>query len=77
MPNRKKERQDNDNNTSSQKKKEPTVQFESDSLSFEIVDYSEKASALFGNTKEIKDLLKALGGKFNPKLTHNNVKQAG
>lgn len=49
----------------------------SNSLSFEIVDYSEKAIALFGDTKEIKDLLKAMGGKFNPRLTRNNEKQAG
>ena len=46
-------------------------------LSFEIVDYSEKAIALFGDTKEIKDLLKAMGGKFNPRLAYNNEKQAG
>lgn len=48
-----------------------------DNLSFEIVDYSEKAIALFGDTKPIKDLLSAMGGKFNPRLTHNDAKQAG
>lgn len=53
------------------------IQIESNNLSFEIVDYSEKAIALFGDTKAIKDLLKAMGGKFNPKLTHNDEKQAG
>lgn len=47
------------------------------SLHFEIVDYSEKAIALFGDTKEIKDLLKAMGGKFNPRLTYNGGKRAG
>lgn len=52
-------------------------QVKTDNLSFEIVDYSEKAIALFGDTKEIKDLLKAVGGKFNPRLTHNQGKQAG
>ncbi|HML66715.1 MAG TPA: hypothetical protein PKC55_17960 [Dysgonomonas sp.] len=41
-----------------------------DNLNYEIVDYSEKAIALFGDTKEIKDLLKAMGGKFNPRLIH-------
>lgn len=46
-------------------------------LCFEIVDYSEKAIALFGDTKAIKDLLSAMGGKFNPRLTHNNEKRAG
>lgn len=49
----------------------------SNTLSFEIVDYSEKAIALFGDTKAIKDLLSAMGGKFNPRLTHNNEKRAG
>lgn len=50
---------------------------EPSNLIFEIVDYSEKAIALFGDTKEIKDLLKAMGGKFNPRLTHNDEKRAG
>lgn len=54
-----------------------TTNINTDNLNFEIVDYSEKAIALFGDTKEIKDLLKAMGGKFNPRLTHNNEKQAG
>ncbi|GHV15549.1 hypothetical protein FACS1894179_10150 [Bacteroidia bacterium] len=52
-------------------------QINTNNLSFEIVDYSEKAIALFGDTKPIKDLLSAMGGKFNPKLTHNGGKQAG
>ncbi len=34
-----------------------------------IVDYSEKAFAVVGDTKPIKDQLKALGGKFNFRLT--------
>lgn len=46
-------------------------------LQFELVDYSEKAIALFGDTKEIKELLKAMGGKFNPRLTYNGGKRAG
>lgn len=45
--------------------------------SLEVVDYSEKAIALFGNTKEIKDQLKALGGRFNPSLRYNGGKRAG
>ncbi|PXV63286.1 hypothetical protein CLV62_1142 [Dysgonomonas alginatilytica] len=53
------------------------TELKSDNLQFEIVDYSEKAIALFGDTKEIKDLLKAMGGKFNPRLSHNDEKQAG
>lgn len=48
-----------------------------DNMQFEVVDYSEKAIALFGDTKAIKDLLSAMGGKFNPRLTHNDEKQAG
>jgi hypothetical protein len=44
---------------------------------FLIVDYSQKALAIFGDTRPIKDQLKALGGRFNPKLTHNEKKQAG
>jgi hypothetical protein len=35
----------------------------------EIVDYSEKAIAVIGDTKPIKDELKALGGRFNFRLT--------
>jgi hypothetical protein len=44
---------------------------------FLIVDYSEKALAVFGDTRPMKDELKALGGRFNPKLTHNEQKKAG
>jgi hypothetical protein len=44
---------------------------------FIIVDYSEKAIAVFGDTKAVKDQLKALGGRFNPKLTHEGQKKAG
>ena len=43
----------------------------------EIVDYSEKAIAVFGETKSIKDELKKLGGKFNPALKNNGEKRAG
>jgi len=44
---------------------------------FIIVDYSEKALAVFGDTRPIKDYLSALGGRFNPKLTYQNEKRAG
>ena len=44
---------------------------------FIIVDYSEKALAVFGDTRPIKDQLLALGGRFNPKLSHNGGKEAG
>lgn len=35
----------------------------------QIIDYSEKAIAVVGNTKRIKDQLKALGGRFNFRLS--------
>ena len=41
------------------------------------MDYSEKAIAVFGDTKAIKEELKKLGGKFNPALKHNGEKRAG
>jgi hypothetical protein len=44
---------------------------------FIIADYSEKAIAVFGDTKPAKEQLKALGGRFNPKLTHEGEKKAG
>lgn len=37
--------------------------------SMQIIDYSEKAFAVIGETKTIKDDLKRLGGRFNPKLS--------
>lgn len=37
---------------------------------FEIIEYSEKAIAVAGDTKPIKDKLSALQGRFNPRLTH-------
>lgn len=43
----------------------------------EIVDYSEKAIAVFGDTKAIKEQLKGLGGRFNPSLNYDGGKRAG
>lgn len=43
----------------------------------EIVDYSEKAIAVFGYTKAIKNQLKDLSGRFNPALNYNGEKRAG
>jgi hypothetical protein len=45
--------------------------------SFVIVDYSDKAVAVFGETKAIKENLKSLGGRFNPYLNNSGQKQAG
>lgn len=42
-----------------------------------IVDYSEKAIALFGDTRNIKNELNDIGGKFNYSLTYKDKKQAG
>ena len=42
-----------------------------------LVEYSEKAIAVFGETKAIKDELKAMGGKFNSRLTFNGKRLAG
>lgn len=47
-----------------------------------IVDYSEKAIAVVGDTKAVKDELKAMGGRFNGKLSCGagwifSVKQRG
>lgn len=43
----------------------------------DVVDYSEKAVAVFGDTKAIKEQLKELGGRFNPSLNYNGEKRAG
>lgn len=48
-----------------------------ENLNITLVNYSEKAVALFGDTKEIKEELKKIGGKFNRALTFEGGKQAG
>lgn len=40
-----------------------------DAPRFQVIDYSEKAIAIVGDTRDIKDKLKALGGRFNPRLS--------
>lgn len=47
------------------------------SNNFEIIDYTEKSIAVFGDTKSIKDDLKAMGGRFNSRLNYNGEKAAG
>lgn len=42
-----------------------------------LVDYSAKAVAVFGETRAIKDELKAMGGKFNSRLTFKGKRLAG
>ncbi|MDR2145332.1 MAG: fusion protein [Tannerella sp.] len=44
---------------------------------FSIVDYSERAIAVFGDTRTVKEELKASGGRYNPNLTHGGEKKAG
>lgn len=42
-----------------------------------IVDYSEKAIALFGETTDYKLHISNAGGKYNPSLRYNDQRQAG
>lgn len=44
---------------------------------YTFVDYSEKAFAIFGDTKTVKDILKQHGGRFNPHLNKDGQKQPG
>ena len=44
---------------------------------FQIIEKKEKAIAVFGETKELKDQLKEIGGRFNPSLKYNGGKRAG
>lgn len=42
----------------------------------EIINYTEKSFVLFGEkSKEVKEELKQLGGRFNPNLTHPETKE--
>lgn len=43
----------------------------------EVVGYSEKALAVFGDTRALADDLKAIGAKFNRALTYNGERRAG
>lgn len=52
-----------------------TVSMEGTGL--EIVEYSEKALAVFGDTRPMKDRLRELGGRFNAHLSRNGAKVAG
>lgn len=46
-------------------------------LKISLIQYSDKAIALIGETKEIKEQLKSLGGRFNKFLTVEGEKVAG
>lgn len=45
--------------------------------SIEIIDYSEKAIAIKGDTRAFKDVLVKLNGKWNNNLRHGNSKFSG
>lgn len=53
--------------TKPEPKQNKTVTIEAKGL--QIIDYSEKALAIVGDTRAIKDTLKTLGGRFNAHLT--------
>ena len=56
---------------------QPTATAAPSTLSLEIVEYSEKAIAVFGDTKPIKDVLKDLNGLFRANLTYKGERRAG
>ena len=55
----------------SQNQDAPTVE------GVEVVGYSDKALAVFGDTRALADELKAIGAKFNRALTYNGERRAG
>ena len=56
---------------------QPTATADLSALSLEIVEYSEKAIAVCGDTKPIKDVLKNLNGLFRANLTYKGERRAG
>ena len=56
---------------------QPTASADLSALNLEIVEYSEKAIAVFGDTKPIKQILKDLNGLFRANLTYNGERRAG
>lgn len=48
-----------------------------ETLNLELIEYSEKAIAVIGDTKPYKDQLKAIGGSFNAYIRHNDKKVCG
>ena len=55
----------------------PTAPTEKSEGGCTMVEYSAKAVAVFGETRAIKDELKAMGGRFNSHLTFNGKRLAG
>jgi hypothetical protein len=48
-----------------------------DKITLEVIAYSERAIAVFGDTKPVKDQLSDLKGKFNRFLTYKGAKTPG
>lgn len=67
------------------KKETPTLPIENEEikelaikdLEFELIDYSPRSFAIFGETKRIKEQLGELGGSFNPNLKYKEEKKKG
>ena len=49
------------------KQREPAKAIKTEGI--QLINYSEKAIAIIGDTRAIKDTLKTLGGRFNARLT--------
>lgn len=64
-------------NNSDNQEQEVEVQQQTPKLNIEIVDYSEKALALFGDTYQIKDKLKELGAYYNKHLKYKTGLKPG
>ena len=63
--------------TDSDTAEQSTATADFSTLSLEIVEYSEKAIAVFGDTRPIKDILKDLNGLFRANLTYKGERRAG
>lgn len=59
----------NKNNSISEAKTTNFEAVEVEAGKINVIDYSEKAIAIIGDTKPVKDILKSLGGKFNFRLS--------
>ena len=56
---------------------QPTATADLSMFNLEIVEYSEKAIVVFGDTKPIKNVLKDLNGLFRANLTYKGERRAG
>ena len=63
--------------TDSDTAEQPTATADLSMFNLEIVEYSEKAIAVFGETKPIKNVLKDLNGLFRANLTYKGERRAG